>query len=159
MSSDYFVKMTKAEGESKKEGHDKEIEVLSWAWGLSNASSAGQGGGAGQGKAVPEALQFVHNLDKASPVIQSFCAKGTHIDELKLTARKAGDGQQDYMTITLTGAFIIAVHTGGSGGGDVTETVRCSFHKQKTEYKIQDDKGKLSSGPEWTWDVEKTKIS
>ncbi len=159
MSSDFFVKITKAEGESKKEGHDKEIEVLSFSWGVSNASSAGSGGGAGKGKAVPMDMHFTHVYDKASPVLAQFCAKGTHIDEMKLTARKSGDGQQDYLIITLTGAFISSVQFGGSGGGDVVESVSVSFLKIKKEYKVQDDKGKVSSGPEMTWDLEKNAVT
>ncbi len=159
MSSDFFAKITKAEGESKKEGHDKEVEILAWSWGVSNASTAGSGGGAGKGKAVPSDLHFTHSYDKASPVLASFCAKGTHIDELKLTARKSGDGQQDYLIITLTGAFITSVQVGGSGGGDVVENVSCSCLKIKFEYKLQDEKGKVSSGPEFTWDLEANKVS
>jgi type VI secretion system secreted protein Hcp len=159
MSSDYFLKITKAEGESKKEGHDKEIEALSWSWGVSNASSAGMGGGAGKGKAVPDQIHFTHVYDKASPVLAQFCAKGTHIDEVKLTARKSGDGQQDYLIVTLNGAFVTGVGIGGSGGGDIVENVALSFHKIKIEYKVQDDKGKVSSGPEMTWDLEKNSVS
>lgn len=159
MSSDFFAKITKAPGESKKEGHADEIEVLSFSWGASNASSAGVGGGSGQGKAVPMDISFTHNYDKASPVLASFCAKGTHIDEVKITARKSGEGQQDYMIITLTGAFVTSVQIGGSGGGDMVETVSCAFKKIKTEYKVQDDKGKVSPGPEFTWNLEDGKIS
>lgn len=159
MSSDYFAKITKADGESKKEGHDKEVEILSWSWDVSNASSAGAGGGAGKGKAVPGTLNFTHNFDKAAPVLASFCAKGAHIDELKLAARKSGDGQQDYLLITLSGAFVTQVQWGGSGGGDVTANVHCSFHKIKVEYKMQDDKGKVTPGPEMTWDLERNSVS
>lgn len=159
MSSDFFCKITKADGESKKEGHDKEIEVLSWSWGVSNATSAGLGSGAGKGKAVPAELNFTHIYDKASPVLATFCAKGTHIDEVKLTGRKSGDGQQDYLIITLNGAFITSVSPSGGAGGDVVETVSVAFHKVKIEYKTQDDKGKVAAGPEMTWDLEKNVVS
>jgi type VI secretion system secreted protein Hcp len=159
MSSDYFAKITKADGESKKEGHANEIEVLSWSWGVSNASSAGVGGGAGKGKATPSEITFMHNYDKASPVLASFCAKGTHIEEIKLTARKSGDGQEDYLIITLNGAFITSTQFSGGGGGDMVESVSCAFKKIKIEYKLQDDKGKLSAGPEMTWDLEANKVT
>lgn len=159
MSSDFYAKVTKAEGESKKDGHDKEIEVLSWSWGVSNASSAGMGGGAGKGKATYHDLSFTHAYDKAAPVLASFCIKGTHIDELKLSARKSGDGQQDYMIATLTGAFITGIQVGGSGGGDMVETVTVACKTIKFEYKMQDDKGKVSSGPEFTWNLEDGKVT
>ena len=160
MSSDFFVKLTNSiEGESKKKGHEKEIDILSWAWGLTNASSSGSGGGGGQGKASPADLSFTHIFDKASPNLAKSCMNGTHINELKLTARKSGDGQQDYVTITLTTAFITSVNIGGSASGDLVETVTCSFKKIKMEYKFQDEKGALKAGPEVTWSVEEDSVS
>ncbi|MGJ7495233.1 Hcp family type VI secretion system effector [Variovorax sp. RT4R15] len=160
MSSDFFAKLTNnIEGESKKEGHEKEIDILSWAWGVSNASGAGTGGGGGHGKATPSDLSFTHIFDKASPNLAKSCIKGTHIDELKLTARKSGDGQQDYVTITLTTAFITNVSVGGSGGGDLVETVSCACKKIKVEYKFQDEKGALKPGAEYTWDIEVDKVT
>ncbi|VTU38880.1 Hcp family type VI secretion system effector [Variovorax sp. PBL-E5] len=159
MSSDFYAKVTKADGESKKDGHVNEIEVLSWSWGVSNATTAGVGGGAGKGKATPQDISFTHLYDKASPVLAGFCIKGTHIDELKLTARKSGDGQQDYLIVTLSGAFITSVAVGGSAGGDMVETVSCAFQKIKTEYKLQDKEGKVSAGPEFTWNLEDGKLT
>ncbi len=160
MSSDFFAKLTNSiEGESKKKGHEKEIDILSWTWGVANASGAGAGGGAGQGKASAGDLSFVHGFDKASPNLSKACIKGTHIDELKLTARKSGDGQQDYITLTLTTAFITSVQIGGSGGGDVIETVSVAFKKIKMECKVQDEKGALKAGPEFTWSVEEDNVT
>lgn len=160
MSSDFFAKLSNnIEGESKKKEHAKEIDILSWSWGVSNASGSGSGGGAGHGKASAHDLSFTHNFDKASPNLAKACVKGTHIDELKLTARKSGDGQQDYITITLTTAFITGVQVGGSGGGDVVETVNCACKKIKFEYKFQDDKGKLAAGPEYTWNIEEDDVT
>jgi len=159
MSSDYFIKITKIEGESKADGHVNEIDVQSWSWGVSNSTSVAVGTGLGKGKANPSDLSFMHVYDKASPVLASFCAKGTHIDEIKLTGRKSGEGQQDYLIITLTGAFITSVQASGSSGGDVMESVSCAFKKLKIEYKMQDTAGKMTNGPEFTWDVEANKVS
>ena len=160
MSSDFFAKLTNnIEGESKKKGHEKEIDILSWSWGVSNASGAGSGGGGGHGKANPHDLSFTHIFDKASPNLTKSCIKGTHIDELKLTARKSGDGQQDYVTITLSTAFITGVSMGGSGSADLIESVTCSFKKIKIEYKFQDEKGALKAGPEVTWSVEEDSVT
>lgn len=160
MSSDFFAKLSNSiEGESKKKDHAKEIDILSWAWGVSNSSGSSSGGGAGQGKASAGDLSFTHIFDKASPNLSKACIKGTHIDELKLTARKSGDGQGDYITITLTTAFITGVSVGGSGGGDVVETVNAAYKKIKVEYKFQDEKGALKAGPEFTWSVEEDNVT
>ncbi len=159
MSSDYFVKVKEAEGESQMKGHTGEIEITSWSWGLSNTSSAGSGGGMGTGKAVPQDLHFTADLSKATPNLIKVNAKGTHMADLKLTARKSADGQEDYMTITLTDVFVTSVTLGGSSGGGVSTTVSCSFKKFKIEYKFQDAKGALKAGPEFTWDIAKSEFA
>jgi type VI secretion system secreted protein Hcp len=153
MSSDFFAKVTKIEGESIKEGKEKQIEVMSWEWSLTNASAATAGGGSGKGKAEPGHFMFSHIFDKASPNLIKFGAAGDHIDEFKLTARKSGGKAEDYIVITLTEAFVTSVHIGGGGGGDVTENVGCTFKKIKIEYFEQDGKGGVKAGPLVEWDL------
>ncbi|CAN5468635.1 type VI secretion system tube protein Hcp [soil metagenome] len=159
MSSDYFVKVKEAEGESDKKGHTGEIEISSWSWGLANMSSAGSGGGSGAGKAVPQDLHFTADMSKATPNLIKVNAKGTHLVDLKLTARKSADGQEDYMVITLSDVFVTSVTLGGSSGGGVSTTVSCAFKKFKIEYKFQDAKGALKAGPEFTWDISKSEFA
>ena len=156
MSSDYFAKVKGADGESIKKGHTDEIEISSWGWAVANASSAGSGGGSGQGVATPRDIRFTADFSKATPNLIRMCAKGDHIDEVKLTARKSAGGQEDYLLITLTDAFVTGVEIGGSGGGDVAAQTTMSFKKFKIEFKTQDGKGALKPGTEFTWDVAKT---
>jgi type VI secretion system secreted protein Hcp len=154
MSSDFFVKIAKADGESKRDGKEKQIEIHSWSWGLTNASGVSSGGGMGKGKGTPNDLTFSYDFDKSGPNLIKFGAAGDHIDELKLTARKAGGTAQDYIIITLTQAFVTSVNIGGSAGGEVVMTVSCTFKKIKFEYFEQDAKGGVKPGPLVTWDVE-----
>ena len=37
---DYFLKIDGVEGEATAKGHEKEIEILSWSWGVSQSSAA-----------------------------------------------------------------------------------------------------------------------
>lgn len=160
MSSDFFAKLTNnVKGESKKEGKEDQVEILSWTWGLSNHSGSAAGGGSGRGKAVPGDFSFTHEFDKASPNLVKFGGNGTHIDELTLTARKSGGKAEDYIVITLNEAFITSLSMGGSGGGDVVETVNCSFKKIKIQYFEQDAKGGVKAGPEATWDLVSGKMA
>jgi len=117
MSSDATIKFDGVDGESLKP--KGEIEVLSWNWGVSQPSGSGAGGGSGKGKAVPSDFHFTHLYDKASPVLANHCAAGKHFKDVKLTARKAGEGQQDFLVVTMKEVFITSVMPGGSSGGDV----------------------------------------
>src|SRR5688572_23257339 len=123
MGIDSNLKLAGVEGESKHKDHKNEIELLSWSWGATQPSSAGMGGGSGKGKATPGDLSFTHMYDKASPVLAKNCISGKHFDDAVITCRKAGEGQQDFLKITLKQVLVTSVQPGGSQGGDVVEQV------------------------------------
>ena len=50
MAVDMFLKLDGVNAESKDKVHGKEIDVLSWSWGMANSGTAHLGGGAGAGK-------------------------------------------------------------------------------------------------------------
>lgn len=158
MSSDFHIKLDGVTGESVHDKHKGEIEVMSWSWGVSNASGSGSGGGSGKGKAVPQDMYFVHLYDKASPVLAQKCADGKHFKDLVLTCRKSGDGQQEFLKITLKEVFITNLQISGSQGGDVLETVSVSFKDIETAYKPQDDKGAGKGEVKFGWDVAASKV-
>ena len=153
MSSDASIKFDGVDGESVKP--KGEIDVLSWNWGVSQPSGPA-GGGSGKGKAIPGDFHFTHMYDKASPVLAKKCVSGTHFKDAKLTARKAGEGQQDFLVVTLKEVFITSVMPGGSTGGDILEQVTCSYKDVEFAYKPQDDKGGLGGEIKFGWDVAKT---
>lgn len=156
MSSDFHIKFDGVEGESTHKDHKGEIEILSWSWGVSNASGAASGGGSGRGKAAPQDFAFVHHYDKASPVLAKQCIAGKHFKDMVMTCRKAGEGQQDYLKVTLKEVFITSLDPSGSQGGDVMETVQCTYKDVEFVYKTQDDKGAPKGEVKFGWNVATT---
>jgi len=155
MSSDSHIKFDGVEGESTHKDHKGEIEVLSWTWGVSQPSGPA-GGGSGKGKAIPGDFHFVHRYDKASPVLAKKCAQGVHFKDAKLTARKAGEGQKDFLVLTMKEVFITGVQPSGSSGGDIMESVSCSYKDIEFAYKAQDDKGAAGGEVKFGWNVPTT---
>ncbi len=155
MSTDSHIKLDGVEGESKHKDHKGEIEILSWSWSVSQGAAL-SGGGSGKGKAIPHDFVFTHLYDKASPVLAKQCVSGKHFKDLKLTARKAGDGQKDFLVMTLKEVFINSVQPGGSQGGDIVEQVSCSYKDIEFAYKPQDDKGGLGGEVKFGWDTAST---
>ena len=102
MAIGIFAKIGDIKGESSDARHKDEIEVLSWASGVSQTGSVTHGGGGGAGKATFQDFSFTHNIDRASPLLMKSCASGAHIPEATITVRKAGKGQQEYLIITMT---------------------------------------------------------
>ena len=156
MASDFHIKLAGVEGESDHKDHKGEIEIHSWAWGVTNASSAGVGGGSGKGKAQAGEFMFTHDYDKASPTLAKHCVSGKHFDTLVLTCRKAGEGQQEYLKITLKEAFITSLNPSGASGGDVVETVSVSYKDVEFTYKPQTGKGGTGGDVKFGWNIAST---
>jgi type VI secretion system secreted protein Hcp len=156
MASDYHLKIDGVEGESAHADHKGEIEILSWSWSVSNSANL-SGGGSGVGKASFQDLHFTHLYSKASPNLAKSCATGKHFPTVKFTARKQGDGAQDYLTFTLKEAFITSVSSSGGSGGDVTEQFSMSYKDIEMAYKAQDGKGGTGGEIKFMYDVAATK--
>lgn len=158
MAIDSHIKFEGVDGESAHADHKGEIDVLSWAWGVSNGANI-TGGGSGKGKAVPGSLSFVHLYDKASPILAKKCAQGVHFPTVTLTAAKSGDGQKDFLKVVLKEVYIESVQPAGSSGGDIVESVALSYASIEFGYKPQDAKGALGGEVKFTWDVKASKVS
>jgi type VI secretion system secreted protein Hcp len=153
MATDAFMKFDGVKGESVSKGHEGEVEVLSWQWGVSNGAHS-MGGGSGQGKPEGMALSFTHHYDKASPVLQKKCVDGVHFDKVTLVARKSvGTGQEDFFKIVLEKAYITSVTHSGSDLGQIHENVSLSYDKIDFGYKPQKPDGKLDAEIPMGWNI------
>jgi type VI secretion system secreted protein Hcp len=152
MAIDTHIKFDGIEGESSHKDHKGEIQVQAWNWSVNNPS-APFGGGSGQGKGNPGVLSFVHNYDKASPVLAKRCADGKHFDSVVLTARKSGEGQKDFLKVTMKEVFITGVQPSGGGAGEIIENVMMTYGDIEFEYKAQDAKGVPGGAVKFGWDV------
>lgn len=161
MAVDMFLNMgDKIKGETKDDAQSKknDIDILAWSWGMSQSGSFHTGGGGGAGKVNVQDISVTKFIDTASTPLMLHCSQGSHIDKCVLLCRKAGEGAQKYLEITMEKCIITSVSTGGSGGEDrLTENISINFAKVKVEYFKQDDKGKTASAGEYGWDIEANK--
>jgi type VI secretion system secreted protein Hcp len=158
MAADIFLKLGDIKGESTDDKHKDEIEILSWSWGASQSGSMSAGGGGGVGKVSFSDLSFSHSYDKASPILLKACATGEHLKKGVLIARKAGKGQQEYLTITMEDILVTSTQPSGSGGeGHTMESVSLQFSKVEVEYKPQKPDGSLDAGVKFKYDVKANK--
>ena len=149
-----FARIGTIKGESHDARHRDEIDVLSWSWGVSQSGPAGHaGGGAGAGRASFHDFTFTHHVDKASPLLMTACATGRHVSDARVTVRKAGAGQQEYLVITMTDVLVSAVLPSVGEQGDATEGVVLTFAKVDLEYRAQKPDGSLDAGVHFRYDV------
>lgn len=157
MALDMFINMganIKGESRDKVQGPKGDIDVLAWSWGMSQSGSTHMGGGGGAGKANFQDLSFTKYIDSSSSALMVALAKGSHITQVELLVRKAGEGQQKYIHITLKEVIVTSVSTGGSGGEDrLTENVTLNFGEVKFDYTPQDSKGTVAGDKTFAWNI------
>ena len=158
MAASIFARIGTIKGESRDARHKDEIEVLSWAWGMTQSGTLGHGGGGGAGKVSFQDLTFTHHVDKASPSLMKACATGSHVKDATITVRKAGKGQQEYLVIKVTDVVVTSVSLSVSAEGDATvESVALAFAKVDLEYKPQKPDGSLDVGIHFKYDLKANK--
>ena len=152
---DYFLKLDGIDGESQQDGHKAEIELESWSFGETNHGTFSAGGGGGAGKVSMQDFHFVMHINKASPKLFEACATGKHIPKAKLTCRKAGESQQEYLKVTFTDLLVSSYQTGGSAHGGVlpTDQISLNFSKIEFEYAEQAADGSLKGAVKTGYDL------
>jgi type VI secretion system secreted protein Hcp len=154
---DYFLKIDGIAGESQDAKHKGEIDLLSFSWG-ENQQAAPAGSGGGAGKVRMQDLHVVMRVSKASPQLLLACASGQHLKSAVLTARKAGGGQQEFLTIKLTDLLVSSYVTGGSADQPFpTDQVSFGFGQIVVEYRPQKPDGSLDAPVHAGWDVKANK--
>lgn len=157
MSISVFLKVDGVDGESTDDRHREEIELESWGFGVSNTGTAHMGGGgAGAGKASVSDLSVTKSVDIATPALLQAAASGRRLASATLTARKTGEGQQDFLVIVMSPVLVTSCQLDMEvDGGRPTERVHLSFGKVQLTYTGQAPDG--SPGPTGTfgWDVTK----
>jgi len=103
-------------------------------------------------------MRIVHRYDKASPMLAKQAVVGKHVPSAVLTARKAGEGQKDFLKVTMKEVFITSVQASEGGEGPMEE-VAMSYGTIDFEYRPQTDKGSLGSPVQFGWNIKAGKLS
>src|SRR4051812_20566295 len=112
MALDAFLKFESPDvaGDSLVKGHEKELQLQSFSWGLSNPGSTHEGPGSGTAKANVQDLSCMMNMDRASPNLVKFCQNGQHFKKVTLVTRRAGgDEPVDYLKHEMEDVLISSV--------------------------------------------------
>ena len=123
-------------GESQDSVHSKEIDVVSWSWGMQGRPALG--GGGASGKAIVHELKIIKRVDSASTPLMSALRSNELITKAVLTQRKAGKTALEFLKITIEQGRVtsIAIDAGEerSGSPELFENVSFSFNKITVEY-------------------------
>ena len=133
-----YLKIDDIEGESKRGGHEGEIVVAAFSWGVARSAFRNSGGQRESGLPDVQSVNITKDYDASSPYLTLACIKAKNLGDVILTLRKdQGDEHSDYLTITLTNTLVESYQVGGGGGGNPTDSLTLSFDSIKVKY-IQD---------------------
>jgi type VI secretion system secreted protein Hcp len=111
---DYFLKLDGVEGESALKGFEKQIEVASFSWGVSQSAATGA---SRAGKSCASDFSFSKGVDKATPVLIGNAVGGTVSPTAVLIALRPGtQTPEPYLKIEMKNVLVSSYSTSGGGG-------------------------------------------
>jgi type VI secretion system secreted protein Hcp len=143
-------------GEAQTIGHEGEIDVRSWSWGLSHTGAMHQAGGRGTGKASVQDLKVTKDVDAASPNLVLACLSGTQLQRATLTClRVGGAGSRiPYLVIVMQRVIVAAVDERGvSGDEPLTESLSLNFAEVIVRYTKQKQDGSVGDEVAIGWGI------
>ncbi len=156
MAVDILLDIEGVTGESKIQGFENKIDILSWNWGLTNSGDMHSGGGGGSGKVDVHDLSLTKYIDKSTPTLTKSCSNGNHFPKAMLTVRKSGgDAPVEYLTLEMKKVLVTGIHSGGGAGDDrIMEDIVLNFAEYKFSYKPQKDDGTAEAPIDFGWSME-----
>ncbi len=147
-----YMKIDGIDGDVTVKGHENWFELQSYGWG---AEQQGSSGGGGAGKVVFSDLSIVKSTGKGSPAIFLNCASGKHLKTVTLEqTRRRRDGEQVYLTITLTDVLVTSYQQNGDNGSIPFENVSFNFAQIKYVQKVQQADGSVKDETA-SWDIKR----
>jgi type VI secretion system secreted protein Hcp len=159
MANEYFLKIDGIDGESKREGAEKHIDIESYSWGESQSGSHTVGAHETAGKVDMQPFSFVTKMSSASPKLFLKCATGEYIDKAVFIARKAlGTKQETFLKWTLKDIIVSSYNTNGAGGDGIPmDSFTLAYTGIEIEYKPEEGKNKLGAAVTAGYDLKKMK--
>lgn len=137
-----FLKMDGIKGSSKDSRHKDEIEILSFGWEVAPRSGDLVGRTT---KVCAHDISFVKSVDIASPLLVSNAVVGTILAKAIIAVRKAGEGQQEFMTIEMNNVLISSVSHTVSASALQLETFTLNFTQATFTIKPQREDGSFDT--------------
>ncbi|MBT9373075.1 type VI secretion system tube protein Hcp [Rhizobium sp. CSW-27] len=161
MTTNMHLKIDSIKGESRKQGHEDQIEIVSFAFGMNQQASVGHGHGSGAGRVSVRDLHLTKYMCKADTALMQHCCSGKHIPEVTLFCEKAGgDTTVEYVKIVLK-QVLVTNHTivGAVGSDLVTVDVELNFAEYVLTYTQQDKEGTAGASIPQGWNISENRAA
>src|SRR5579864_6116200 len=131
---DAFIWFDNVKGESTQ--RPGWFEIKDFSWGAGRGISSPTGASSDRGASAPNVreIHITRVIDKASPMFVQCAHTGCHYKTVRLSLRKAGGTQQEYLQYTLQNVMVSSYQTSSnshmsSGGDRPMESLSLNFTK------------------------------
>ncbi|MBI4893670.1 MAG: type VI secretion system tube protein Hcp [Acidobacteria bacterium] len=159
---DYFLRIDGIDGECRKPGFEKCMEMFDWGFSESQDGSASSPSASAQGRVSMSDFNFSKVVDTATPKLLQNLFKGTLVAKATLTARRTGatEGRPQPYLVWEFKDLIISAHSfnGNNGGGTPTESISFNFAEVKCYYR-QLKKGVLQGAVSGGWNLKTNRVA
>ena len=141
MASTWFLAVAGITGDSTVDGHENELEVSTWAWGLSS-NAVPSGSGAGSGRPVLD--DVVVTLASSAGALQliGMCATGRHAQTASLVGVRSSGGQPfTFLRYELQRVTVVSVAQVADEDGSVSHRVALRFGGMRATFTPQTSSG------------------
>ena len=141
MASSWFLAVAGITGDSAVEGHENELEVSAWTWGLSS-NTLPSGSGAGSGRPVLDDVVVTLASPAGALQLVGMCATGRHAQTARLTGVRSGGGQPfTFLRYELQRVTVISVAQVATEDGSVSHRVALRFGGMRATFTPQTSGG------------------
>ncbi|MGQ5523278.1 Hcp family type VI secretion system effector [Chitinimonas sp. PSY-7] len=154
---DIYVQFTgkfKIDGESTDSKHTNWVEVDSWAHQIMQPKSAtaSSSGGHTAERCEHGDMQFVKQIDKASPKMWEACSAGQTFDEVTVDFMRAdGNDRVKYLEVKMKHVLISTVAPNSGGGGIPSESFSLRYAAIQWTYTAQGTGGGAKGNTSGAW--------
>jgi type VI secretion system secreted protein Hcp len=141
VASTWFLAVAGITGDSTAEGHETELEVNAWAWGLSN-NAVPSGSGAGSGRPVLEDVAVTLSSSAGALQLIGMCATGRHAPTASLVGVRPGGGHPfTFLRYELQRVTVVSVAQVADEDGSVSHRVVLRFGGMRSTFTPQTASG------------------
>jgi type VI secretion system secreted protein Hcp len=142
------------DGESKFEGANHGIDILSFSWSLAQPNAGATGATRRRGNVIINEFFVIKEMDKSSPKLAEAVAQGKVYPKVTITSYLSDNSH--YYQYELKNVIVSSYQVSGSAGGESlpVESISLNFEEIKYTYTEFDDKGGSKGNVEFSWKVE-----
>jgi type VI secretion system secreted protein Hcp len=138
------------DGESQIKEFENKIICDSFSFGATQPSDVSRNKSRTVGTVNVSSVSLTRQVDNSSVHILNAMFTSKAIETATVHFLKAasieGEGQEEFLTVTLTNPLIESYNISGSNGGYMSESISLTFTDISFDYKIQGESGEMDGG-------------